>query len=230
MRVVATSDTHFFVPDEVPIPDGDVFLHCGDLMYTGYIDEWEDKLTWLSRLRHKNKYLVPGNHDYHIAHFPGIACAEMRRRAKVNVLLPDNPVTKLPNGMTLLAIPFVTGLRGWAYNVAEEWLQDWLQALDIEPDVVMSHSPPWLILDSVAPDELDSYGLPSIKNSVGSQALSYWFSGLKKKPRAWFCGHIHESYGHVNIDGCDFYNVAMCDREYKQSNAPVVVDLGNTNE
>jgi predicted phosphohydrolase len=141
MRIVATSDTHFFVPDEIPIPDGDVFLHCGDLMYTGYVDEWQSRIDWLSRLTHKHKYIVPGNHDYHIAHFAGIARAELRKQAKVNCVLPDSPLVKLPNGMNMLAIPFVTNLNGWAYNVTEEWLEDWLHKLGAEPDVVISHAP-----------------------------------------------------------------------------------------
>jgi hypothetical protein len=40
-----------------------------------------------------------------------------------------------------------------------------------------------MILDNVAPEEVDALGLPSIKNAVGSTALAYWFSHLNKKPR-----------------------------------------------
>lgn len=39
MRIVATSDTHF-VPVQGWIPDGDVFVHAGDLMQDGYPSEW----------------------------------------------------------------------------------------------------------------------------------------------------------------------------------------------
>jgi predicted phosphodiesterase len=62
MRLVATSDTHFDFPPEF-VPDGDVFLHCGDLMYTGYPDEWKGRVESLAALPHKLKILVPGNHD-----------------------------------------------------------------------------------------------------------------------------------------------------------------------
>ena len=56
MKTVFTSDTHFnFTPDQ--IPDGDVFIHAGDFMLSGYIDEWHQRLECLKALSHELKIL-----------------------------------------------------------------------------------------------------------------------------------------------------------------------------
>lgn len=71
MRLVATSDTHF--------PFDDRLIHAGDLMYTGYLDEWHARLESFKALPHKVKLYVPGNHDYHVQNYEGVAAAELRK-------------------------------------------------------------------------------------------------------------------------------------------------------
>lgn len=221
MRLVMTSDTHFpFSEDR--IPDGDVFIHAGDLMYTGYQDEWEKRLESLGRLEHKTKIIVPGNHDFHIQNYEGVARAELRR-VGVRTLgtLPEFNATVLPNGMTMLGIPYVTGLTGWAFCRDEDWLLDYLQTFGGNPDIVVSHAPMYGVLDAIFPEKLDFRD----QQHVGGLALNRWFNLLPKKPKVWIHGHIHESYGRSEYDGCLFHNVAMCDREYSQENKAMVIDL-----
>lgn len=222
MRLVVTSDTHFgFNNESGLIPDGDVLIHCGDVMYTGYPDEWYDVVKSFGALPHKHKYLVPGNHDFHIQNYEGIAKAELRRQAKTKVILPNDPIVTLPNGMTVMGVPFVTGLYGWAYCRGEEWLLDWLKGWDFVPDIMVTHAPVFGVLDAVDPDA----DTVQARQCVGSLAYNRWLLSLDKPPSFWFCGHIHESYGEVHMNGCSFYNVAMCDRNYKQVNQAVVLDL-----
>lgn len=224
MRIVAVSDTHFAV-DPSRIPDGDVFIHSGDLMYTGYIDEWHRSKDWLAALPHKHKYLIPGNHDFHIQNYEGVARAELRKECGVRTILPGNPIFKLPNGMTGVGCSYVTGLAGWAFGASEEDLERWLNALPESPDIMVTHAPPFGILDAIYPNEAHVYK----QEHVGSLAFNRWFYRRKDAgehiPLLWFCGHIHESYGHMNVGGTQFYNTAMCDRKYEQSNEPVVVDV-----
>lgn len=47
----------------------------------------------------------------------------------------------------------------------------------------------------------------------------------RQKLKYHFFGHIHESYGHKEIDGVHYYNVAICDRDYKAVNPVTVVDI-----
>lgn len=230
MKIVVTSDTHFPFsipgnPDEgVPgIPEGDVLLHCGDLMYSGYPDEWYLRLGCLAAMPHKIKILIPGNHDFHIENYNGIARAELRNKANVHLLDDRRPVVEV-DGLKIFGIPFVTGLPGWAYNMLEINLARWLESAWSEtmpPDIVMSHAPMRGVLDAIAPEQAKR----KKQNRVGSRALRSWFEGFATKPPLWFHGHIHESYGHERVDGCDVYNVAMCDREYKHRNPPVVLEI-----
>jgi predicted phosphohydrolase len=209
MRLVVTSDTHFPFSG---IPDGDVFLHCGDLMYTGYLNEWNPLLDSLRALPHKEKYLIAGNHDIHMEVYTGPALAELRSIG-VKVVGPpaSNNIVSLPNGMTLLGVPFVTNLSNWAFNETEERIREYMEAAG-SVDIVASHSPPMGILSRI-----DS------KTHAGVSAFRAYLKRFR--PKYWFCGHIHESYGHASVQGCEFYNVAMCNHEYKQVNAPVVLDL-----
>lgn len=220
MRIVTTSDTHFYT-DPAKIPDGDVFIHAGDLMYTGQVAEWQDKIEWLGALPHKTKLLIPGNHDYYIRNYEGIARAELRRTARVSLVLFEDGLYTLPNQMTLLGLQYVTGLPGWAWDVDDADLTRKLSFLRETPDFVVSHAPMWQMLDAIHPDRKEGYQ----HKPVGTWAYAQWFASLEVKPKHWINGHIHESYGTDRADGCKFYNVAMCNRNYDQTNAPMVIDV-----
>lgn len=222
MKIVATSDTHFPF-DTSNIPDGDVFILAGDMMYTGQVDEWAPRLASLAALPHKRKIFVPGNHDRWVDYHLGAACEELARIG-VEVCGVGQPTTyhMEEDGRltTFLCLPYVTNLPTWAFNRSEEWLKEYMkQFSDMPIDVVISHAPMFGILDATDPE---------IKNTrerrhVGCRAYRSWFDKKEVKPKVWICGHIHESYGQTNHAGCQVYNVAMCDRDYKQSNKPRVI-------
>lgn len=221
MKIVATSDTHFPFA-KYRIPPGDVFLHAGDLMYTGYPDEWYPLVGCLKALEHPVKLLVPGNHDFHIDNYCGVAKSELRG-AGVSLVGVHQPIVEIED-IKLLGIPFVTGLNGWAFGqLTEETLLRYLrqvQTLGI-PDIVVSHMPLRGVLDALHPEEASNRK----RELCGSRALRTWFDELPRKPKHWFCGHIHESYGTAELDGCRFYNVSMCDRDYAQTNPPMVIEV-----
>lgn len=233
MRIVATSDTHYppFIERRdqmlrtvyeptVPIPDGDVFIHAGDLCRTGYPDDWQRQLEWLARLPHKIKLFVPGNHDFHLQLYPGPALQEMRSIGVSVVGLPGNinfASVVLPNGMSLLGLPFMINLDRWAFNVSYETLTKYLES-------VWNPAHPHGIIVSHAP-------------VLGKGMLPIYLEYLEKyKPKLWFSGHIHEEYGHSqivhgeelfddNFKVTDIFNVSMCNRDYQHANPPVVIDL-----
>jgi len=200
MRIVATSDTHHPVQDISKIPDGDVFIHAGDLMQNGYPDEWWPCLKWLAALPHKHKYYIPGNHDLHLQVYPGPALQNLRSIGVTVVGMPDNPNYRkvtLPNGMTMGGIPYVTGLPKWAFNITPHDLELYLYELG-RVDIVVSHA-----------------------QIIGS----YQKYIRQHVPKFWIHGHIHEEYGSYTVDNCPVYNVAMCDRSYQHANPPIVIDI-----
>lgn len=60
IRVVCISDTHDHI---VPVPDGDLLIHAGDLTNAGTVDDIQRQVDWLASLPHRHKVLVCGNHD-----------------------------------------------------------------------------------------------------------------------------------------------------------------------
>lgn len=213
MRIVATSDTHH-IPVPGWIPGGDVFIHAGDLMQDGYPSEWKERVDWLASLPHKTKILVAGNHDFHLQVYPGPALQNLR---SAGVRVVGAPAFKeffeLPNGMTLLGLPGVSGLRNWAFNWNESDLIKYAGSFKgCSADIVVSHCPVKGILD---------YTLDGVHAGI-----SEYYSILNAcKPKIWINGHIHEAYGHVRGNGCDFYNVAMCNRNYEHQNPCLVLDI-----
>lgn len=229
MRIVATSDTHHFV-DPTVIPDGDVFIHAGDLMNRGHVLEWEDCLAWMAVLPLKRKIYVPGNHDFHVQLYPGPAMQELKW-AGIEVL--GHPLgrhrTELANGMTIIGSPWVTGLKRWAFNTDETTINCHIFNAG-KADIVVTHSPIYGILDEVvtgtkkkATDE----GLieePEITHTGVKTYIDYLY---KFKPKYWIHGHIHECYGQTTIEetGTIVYNVSLCDLQYKHRNPPLVLDV-----
>lgn len=64
IRVVCISDTHCLpYPGHVPIPDGDLLIHAGDLCNDGGLFEIQSAVDWLQSLPHPQKVVVCGNHD-----------------------------------------------------------------------------------------------------------------------------------------------------------------------
>lgn len=213
MRIVATSDTHFPFDNRL-IPDGDVLIHAGDLMYDGTPKEWEPLLESLAAMPHKKKILVPGNHDFHIQNYLGVAKAQLRR-AGVKLLTEEEPTTVV-NGVLFGGIPYVTGLPGWAFNrldiSVEAFFDNHPELFGV--DVLVTHAPPYRIMDEVP-------------GAGGVGCLTYnrkfYTGGLS--PKHWVMGHIHEGYGQQEIAGTVFHNVAMCDRNYDQVNPAQVFDI-----
>lgn len=214
MRIVATSDTHHRVDINKWIPDGDVFIHAGDLMRTGYPSDFENQLEWLAELPHKIKLFVPGNHDFHLQVYPGPALQQLRKIGVCVLGLPGNEnyyTHMLPNGMSVLGLPYVTNLPRWAFNTTEDYLMDYLFERG-RHDIMVSHAPHRFILDS-----------PKKGEHVGIASYNRYTE--KHNPKHCIFGHIHECYGTYEKYGVKYYNVAMCDRNYKHANPAMVIDV-----
>lgn len=207
MRLIATSDTHFdFKPEWVP--DGDVFIHAGDFMLSGYVDEWYKRVECFKALPHKLKILVAGNHDLHMQLYPGSALWDLKN-AGVHILgYPTKSDTyTLPNGMRMLGLPWVHNLPNWAFNKTEEQLEDYMEHCK-RADIVVSHCPPAGILD-------ERYGIKAYRKYLEEY-----------EPNIWICGHIHERGGEQQtVNRTTVYNVAAMDREYNMAHAPLVLEL-----
>lgn len=197
MRVVAVADTHTFESDLGTLPEGDVFVHAGDLVRAGTTDELIGVAAWIRSQPHPHKIVVAGNHDW----------CFLRERPLALKLLEG--VTYLEDssceidGVRFYGSPWQPEFGGWAYNLprgeplAEKWA-----LIPNDVHVLITHGPPHGIGDRT-----------SMAGRAGCEELRV--AVRQKKPRAHLFGHIHQDGGGWSEDGTWFFNVTTweCERD-----------------
>jgi 3',5'-cyclic AMP phosphodiesterase CpdA len=184
VRIVAVSDTHTFEEDLGPLPDGDVFVHAGDMLRQGTVDELAGVAAWIRALPHRHKVIVAGNHD---------GVFQENRAAAVSLL--GDAVTYLEDssaiidGVRFYGSPWQPEYNDWAFNLprgaalAAKWA-----VIPSNIDVLITHGPPEGIGDrsSVGGRHGDSDLLAAV---------------IRARPRLHLFGHIHEDGGVFERDG-----------------------------
>jgi Icc-related predicted phosphoesterase len=210
MRIVATSDTHS-KHKQVPIPDGDVFIHAGDLTPRGNYDEFISVASWFAELknRFKHRIFIGGNHDFAL---------EINSKYVLDDLF-DSDVIYLQDkeiiidGIKFYGTPWMPPYYDWAFMREEEWLEKCYAAIPNDVDVLITHTPPFGILDNAADDE-----------KSGSLALRKRLEGLHQLKHHIF-GHVHEAYGSEKRGDVTFHNVCALNLQYRYQNEPQVFDI-----
>lgn len=205
MRIVAVSDTHLFHGD-LQVPDGDVFVHAGDLCRGGDLDELRAAAAWMASLPHRQKIIVAGNHDWAFAREPAAA----RGALEGITYLEDSGVTI--DGLRFWGSPWQPAFHDWAFNLprgpalAAVWAK-----IPHGIDVLITHSPP------------EGFG---DRSPVGGRAGC---ADLRARiaiarPRLHLFGHIHQDGGVWQHDGIVLANVTTweCER------SPTVIDIDAT--
>lgn len=208
------SDTHG-QHGKVTIPDGDVLVFAGDLMTDGY--RYSEILRfgdWFSSLPHKNKILIAGNHD-HLFEIFKQDCLEYFQ----DVDYLENSGVVL-GGMKFWGSPVTLEFNNWAFNVSPARIGQYWDAIPTDTDVLITHGPPQGIRDSMVwKGKAQSLGCPQLRLAVE-----------RIQPKAHIFGHIHSGYGHMHslprpLGGTHFYNVSVCNEEYRAVNPVTAIDL-----
>jgi hypothetical protein len=202
VRIVAVADTHLFHDDFV-VPDGDVFVQAGDRCRAGNLVELRRAATWITRLPHRHKVIVAGNHDWAFALEPAVARAQFRGAHN----LQDDRV-ELDGGQFYCA-PWQPAFHDWAFNLprgpelAEKWAR-----IPRGVDVLITHGPP----DGIG----DRTGLLARAGCADLLARV-----IDAAPRLHLFGHIHQDGGAWQRGATLFANVTTweCER------APTVFDI-----
>jgi predicted phosphohydrolase len=205
MRIVAVADTHLFT-DELLVPDGDVFVHAGDLCRAGSLDELRAAAAWIARLPHTHKLVIAGNHDWAFQREPEAA---RRVLGACATYLEDSEVTIA--GLRFWGSPWQPAFHDWAFNLprgaalAAVWAK-------IPPglDVLVTHGPPQGIGDLVGEGLPGREGCAELKRRIA-----------EVRPRLHMFGHIHQDGGAWEVGGTLYANVTTweCER------APTVIDI-----
>ena len=203
MRIVAVADTHTFESDLGQIPDGDVFVHAGDMLRGGSLEELEGVATWIRALPHRVKIVVAGNHDWCFA----------RQRERAVAMLGDciylQDAEATVDGVRFWGSPWQPAYNDWAFNLprgaalAEKWA-----SIPLGIDVLVTHGPPQGLGDRGP--MAGRAGCVDLRARVDEVA-----------PRLHLFGHIHQDGGCWREGATMFANVTTweCERP------PTVVEI-----
>jgi Icc-related predicted phosphoesterase len=209
MKLVFISDTHN-QHAKIKVPKGDFLIHAGDFTGRGHKYEVADFLDWFAAQPHKYKIFIAGNHDFLAEREPDV----------MKALIPKNVIYLNDSGVEL------EGIKFWGSPI-QPWFYDWAfnrqRGADIrkhwdlipaKTDVLITHGPPFGILDCVKRDG----------SMVGCQDLKKRIEDNPVKINVF--GHIHEAYGFQKHDDVLFINASVLNEEYEMKNPPVVVEWG----
>ena len=207
MKLVVVSDTHAQHQD-LGVLSGDVLIHCGDGAF-GRDASWGDVQrldAWFSRQAFKLILCTGGNHDFALEEAAGRGLPTFRNA----IYLEDSGVEF--EGVKFYGAPWVPELRGWAYYQSGTSLKDRWAMIPEDADVLITHTPPYGILDETRQGRL--CGCNDLRERVEKLRL-----------RLHCFGHVHASAGMVQIGGTTYANASMADRNYKLVRSPIAVEL-----
>ena len=208
MKITAISDTHG-QHHALKLPPGDILLHAGDVSKRGRPHEVQDFINWFAAQDYEHKIFIAGNHDFF---FEKYSQAEIETYLRPEITyLNDSGITI--DGLKIWGSPVQPWFYDWAFNrqrgadIDRHW-----QLIPEDTDILITHGPPYGILDRTARNEL-----------VGCEMLLKRIEEIK--PKISLFGHIHEAYGLVEKEGTTFVNASVLNLEYRLVNDAVVLEV-----
>lgn len=197
MKILHISDTHGCHHRLRDLPEADVAVHSGDFCMVGTTTEAIDFLNWFCDLPYQHKIFIYGNHD------------DCLYGANINGL--DANVHYLCNsGIVIDGVNFY-GVPMFMNDCITDRQSRNIANIPTGTDVLITHSPPYGILDYA--DNIH-YGSEEISQRIA-----------QVHPRLHLFGHIHVAYGIARINGITYSNAAIMDDSYSNLNAPCLIEL-----
>ena len=201
MKLVLGSDLHGHLPD---VPSCDVLVLAGDILPENDQELFIEKYLkpWLNWARVRNIVATGGNHDHKLfkrqSYYQSLDC-----RLRWSLLIDRSTII---DGLKFHGTPWCLPIGRWAWQAPEYILEKIYAMIPDDVDVLISHTPPYEILDKTDPDPLK--GKPS--EHAGSSALIRRMAKLDKL-KLLVCGHIHEARGRDGI----VINASSLNRQYQ---------------
>ena len=201
-RLVAIADTHNHHRDLI-VPDGDIFIFAGDMSnFNRSRQHYIDFNNWVGGLPHSYKLICPGNHDERFEQHP----EEIPELTTNYTYMNEKEI--IINGIKFYGCAYQPEFYGWGFNLPRgpKLAEKWAKVPD-DTDVLISHGPPYQILDYAGGINL---GCEDLLKRV-----------FEVKPKLHIFGHIHECRGrYVNYGLTTFFNVGM-----NKNNQAYIIDL-----
>jgi Icc-related predicted phosphoesterase len=197
MRIVAVSDTHTFQQHLGRIPDGDVFIHAGDLVRAGTLAELQPVAEWIRSLPHLTKIVVAGNHDWCFARDLTAALSILGQGI---VYLQDSGAAI--QGLRFWGSPWQPEFNEWAFNLPRGTaLKERWDLIPAGTDILITHGPPLGFGDSS----------PYAERGGDADLLE---AVRRVRPTLHLFGHIHQDGGFWREEDTALANVTTweCER------------------
>ncbi len=177
MRIIATSDTHGR-HRELEVPDGDIFIFCGDWTNTANVRDTQDFFEWVSKLPHRYKLVIAGNHDFYPMQEPN----EFFKSIPTGVTYLEDEWADI-NGLNIYGAPWTPRFGDWAFmrERGAPMKRIW-DRIPEDIDILVTHGPP-------------AQGFDLTRRGVHAGCADLQNALLRVRPTLHLFGHIHEAYG-----------------------------------
>lgn len=207
MRICAISDVHGKW-NKLVIPETDLLISAGDYSFQGESHMVKDYHTWLNKQNAKYIISVQGNHETWVEkNWDEAKTIALTACPRVHFI--DEGLVEI-EGLKIYGSAITPWFHNWAWNRnrGEDIKRHW-DRIPNDINVLITHGPAYGILDEVERYE-------GHIEHVGCEELGLAIQRLK--PQVHICGHIHKAHGYKRIGETDYYNVSICNEEYKAFN------------
>lgn len=211
-RITLISDTHT-KHHQLDLPGGDVLIHSGDLMNSGYSAyEIEDFLKWFVSQNYDECIFIAGNHDRLFENKPE-EVADILDVYGITYLQDSQHIVGEDwddNKFNVWGSPWQPEFYNWAFNLPRcgtELESKW-NAIPKDTDILVTHGPPQ--------GHLDVSGAPYNEPNLGCELLRVRVDEIK--PKIHVFGHIHGSAGYKFHEGTHFFNASVLSERYSVKN------------
>lgn len=205
MNFLCLSDTHGKHRLLKNLPVADVIIHAGDISKDGSERSCVDFMNWFSKLDYKYKIFIAGNHDFF---FESESQKYLEKVIPADLIYLNDSAIRI-EGITIWGSPITPRFFDWAFNrdrgkdINKHW-----KIIPSDTDILITHGPPLGILDRVG-----------FNGFAGCEDLLKRVKQIK--PKVHVFGHIHDSYGQLEMGETTFINASIVDNSYTIKNSPI---------
>ena len=218
MRITIISDTHQKHNQlNNDLPGGDLLLHAGDFMTSGYSKtEAEQFFKWYEMRGYDNCVFIAGNHDRIMQDEPEMMRGLLTGYKGIDYLEDETVSIESQEGLMVKVYgsPWQPEFYDWAYNLprnGEELKAKW-DAIPEDTDILITHGPAWGFVDTVL----------GRNQHLGCELLAERIKTIR--PKIHICGHIHSGNGHYFDGHTHFINASVLNERYNYAHEPFHID------
>lgn len=201
------SDLHGFYPK---LEGGDLLIVAGDLTANSEPEQLVEYVLWLDQQNYRKKITIAGNHDIMLLGEDFYPLNDGEKKVYLcdsgtefeGLKIWGTPWTKVFKGMNPHCMAFTCQNES---ELFEQW-----SIIPKNTDILISHEPPFGILDKVRSANVGSLTLKNVVETIN--------------PKLHVFGHIHEGFGTFSSK-TQFVNASYVNEYYKPVNRPIRVIL-----